>query len=150
MEGFNISTLSDAFALAVRADGKEISGERIASLLAEAAKENDREVEAGHLPITAMYLIFADFSDKLGRELGHEIDPEGFALDWADDYPQLRRACAQVEVLVVQTMSDAGRLFREVSGFGPEDVFVRMMQDETTAEVAAAQLESERQRPTIH
>jgi len=72
MEEFSISTLAGALALAVRADGKEISGERIASLLIEAAKENDSEVEGGRLG-------FAVVPRRAGcRCAGHRCQVPGF------------------------------------------------------------------------
>lgn len=150
MRGFQISALSNALAFAVRADGKEISGERVADLMREAIAENKAEVSGNFLPVTSMFLVFADFSDKLGRELGHEIDPEGFALDWADNYPQLNKACAKMQVLVIETMSRVGEMLREACGFDPGEVFTRMLRDDISAETAAAQLEAERQQPTIH
>lgn len=151
MEGFAVATLCKALSLAILADGKSMSPGCISDLLRSAANENDAQIDGETLPIGTMYLIFADFSDKLGQALGHNIAPDGFSLDWAgDDYPCLRKACAQIQVLVVDAMSNASRRFRVINGFGMEDVFNRMMSDETAPEVAAAQLERERQHHTIH
>lgn len=150
MEGFAVATLCKALSLAILADGKSMSPGCISDLLRSAAKENGAPVDGETLPIGTMFLIFSDFSDRLGQTLGHSIEPDGFALDWAGDYPHLRKACAQIQVLVVGAMSNASRQFRAINGFGMEDIFSRMMSDETTPEVAAAQLERERQHHTIH
>lgn len=152
MEGFRICALSDALRLALLADGKEVRVELISNLLKDAAFENQAELldDDDFLPTASMFLIFADFSDLLGRALGHEIEPEGFALDWAEDYPQLRRACMRVQAIVVETMCAAGRQFKQAHGFDPGDVFTRMLTDDTTPEIAAAQLEKERNHLTIH
>lgn len=150
MEGFAVATLCKALSLAILTDGKSMSSDRISDLLRIAATENGAPIDGDTLPVGTMFLIFSDFSDRLGQALGHHIESGGFALDWADDYPHLRRACAQVQVLVVDAMSNVSRQFRAINGFGMEDVFNRMMSDETTPEVAAAQLERERQHRTIH
>lgn len=152
MEGFLISTLSDMLRLALLADGKEVRAEAISKLLKDVALENQAEVLADDdfLPATSMFLIFADFSDMLGQSLGHEIEPDGFALDWADDYPQLQRACMEIQKIVVEAMGAAGRQLKQAHGFDPGDVFIRMLADDTTPEVAAAQLEKERNHLTIH
>lgn len=150
MEGFSIVDLTDAFRFALLADGKEVSREAIEKLLRDSAFENEAEISDEYLPATSMYLIFADFSDRLGRALGYEIEPDGFALDWADDYPHLRRACLDIQVIVIKTMSQANNEFRKANGFGIGEVFIKTINDNTTPEITAAQLELERNQLTIH
>lgn len=114
------------------------------------ALENNADISDEFLPVTSMYLIFADFSDRLGRFLGHEIASGGMALDWADDYPHLNRACMDIQIIVVKTMSAISDEFRKTSGFGIGEVFVKMISDNTPPEIAAAQLELQRNQLTIH
>lgn len=151
MNGFDIEVLSMGLALALMADGKDITSERISSLLVEAATESNESPEGGTLAFTTMFLVFVDFSDKVGRELGYEIEQEGMALDWAQTAcPNFFAACLRMQSLVIHAMSTAADLFRESQGFGFEDVFTRMTQESISPEVAAAQLELEQQRPIIH
>lgn len=150
MNDLLISALVEVLQIALLADKKEVSGEAIEKLLRDSAFENNADISDEFLPVTSMYLIFADFSDRLGRFLGHEIASGGMALDWADDYPHLNRACMDIQIIVVKTMSAISDEFRKISGFGIGEVFVKMISDNTTPEIAAAQLELERNQLTIH
>jgi hypothetical protein len=149
MDGFAIPLLCGTLAQAITADGGNISSDRIRCLLSAAAVENGRVAECDVLPVLTMFLIFADFSDRIGRELGHAVDPEGFALDWAGDYPQFCDTCMNVQRTVVEAMGAASKAFREVQGYSPGEVLVRAVNDNVAPEVAAAQFERERQVHTL-
>lgn len=50
----------------------------------------------------------------------------------------------------LENNADISDEFRKISGFGIGEVFVKMISDNTTPEIAAAQLELERNQLTIH
>ncbi len=150
MNGFSIIALTDSLRLAPLADGKIVSREAIEKLLRDSVFDNEADISDDSLSVMSMFLIFADFSDRLGRFLGHEIASDGMALDWADDYPHLNKVCMDIQIIVVETMSAISDEFRKISGFGIGEVFVKMINDDTTPEIASAQLELERQQITIH
>lgn len=150
MNDLLISALVEVLQIALLADKKEVSGEAIEKLLRDSALENNADISDEYLPVTSMYLIFADFSDRLGRALGYEIEPDGLALDWADGLPHLCKAFTDIQTIVIKTMSAFSDEFRKTSGFGIGEVFVKMINENTTPEIAAAQLELERNQLTIH
>lgn len=150
MNGFSIIALTDSLRLALLVDGKNVSREAIEKLLRDSAFDNEADISDDSLPVTSMCLIFADFSDRIGRALGYEIEPDGMALDWADDYPHLNKVCMDIQIIVVEAMSAISDEFRKTSGFGIGEVFVKMTNENTTPEIAAAQLELERNQLTIH
>lgn len=153
MSGFSISGLSDAIRLALLADGREVRSEVIEKLLKDAAFDNQAELCAGDefIPALSMYAIYADFTDRLGRNLGHETDPEGFALDWAGDrYPMLRRACDIISKVVLDEMRQLSDAFRQAHGYEPAEVVLKMAEHDTSPQIAAAILERERQQHNIH
>lgn len=153
MNGFSISGLSDAIRLALLADGKEVRSEAIARMIKDVANDNQAELCCGDesIPALPLFLIFADFTDRLGEVLGHKVEPGGFALDWAGEkYPMLQRACTSISILVVEEMGRLSSAFRQVSGYDPTEVFLKSQEHDIPPETAAAVLERERQQHTIH
>lgn len=150
MNGLSIIALTDSLRLALLADGKIVSREAIEKLLRDSALENNADISDEFLPVTSMYLIFADFSDRLGRALGYEIEPDGFALDWAKGLPHLCKAFTDIQIIVIKTMSAFDDALQKLKGFSVCDVFIKTINENTTPEIAAAQLELERNQLTIH
>ena len=153
MNGFSISGLSNAIRLALLGDGRDVRSEAIEELLKDVAFDNQAELADGDefIPALSMYSIYADFTDRLGRHLGHEIDPDGFALDWAGDrYPMLRRACDSISKIVLDEMRQLSDAFRRANGYEPAEVFLKMEEHDTSPQIAAALLERERQQHNIH
>lgn len=150
MNDLLISAMVEVLQIALLADKKEVSGEAIEKLLRDSALENNADISDEYLPVTSMYLIFADFSDRLGRALGYEIEPDGFALDWAKGLPHLCKAFTDIQIIVIKTMSAFDDALQKLKGFSVCDVFIKTINENTTPEIAAAQLELERNQLTIH
>lgn len=149
---YSIKSLSESISLALLADGISKSAQEIASLLREAATASEIQLadENGAIDPLHIFAFFADFSELLGRALGHEIEPEGFAMDWAEPYEHLTLTCNELSQLVVNHMSGLSKKFGQVHGYTPSEVLMKSMSENLSPEVAAASLERDRQRPQIH
>lgn len=131
MRGFYVNALSHAFHLALLNDGARLSEREIEACIRSSATKNKTALHDDvFIPDDVMFLIFADMTDGIGRALGCEISEEGFALDWADEYPSLQQACLGVRRAVLEGLS--------------------IPEEDIAPEIAAAQLEVERHNPIFH
>ncbi len=149
---YSIKSLSECISLALLADGVSRSGSEVASLLREAANASELQLTDENALIEPLHIFafFADFSELLGSALGHEIEPEGFAMDWAEPYPHLMAFCTGLTQSVLSHMSGVSNKFEQVHGYTPGEVWMKSMSENVLPEVAAASLERDRKRPQIH
>lgn len=151
-QGYSIKSLSESISLALLKDGVSKSEKEVASLLRKAASTSEIQLtdEDAFIDPLHIFAFFADFSELLGRALGHDIEPEGFAMDWAEPYRHLTITCTELTQSVVNHMSEVSKKFEQVHGYTPGDVWMKSMSENLSPEVAAASLERDRQRPQIH
>ena len=131
MKGFYVSALSHVFHLALLNDGARLSEKEIETCIRKSVTKNKTALHDDvFIPDDVMFLIFADMADEIGRALDREIGEEGFALDWADEYPSFQQACLGVRRAVLEGFS--------------------IPEEDIAPEIAAVQLEVERHNPTFH
>lgn len=152
MQVCSIESLSQAICLALKKDGVAMPPPAVSRLWKEAAAACDSDLPDGSdfIDPLQMFVLFSDFSDLLGRSLGRMVEPEGFALDWADPYPYLVEVCRDIMVSVVGHMTSLSGVFEQEHGYSPGEVFMKSMCENLSPEVAAASLERDRQRPVVH
>lgn len=152
LTGYSIKSLSESISLALLSDGVSTSAQEVANLLRKAASASEIQLADENVIIDPLHIFvfFADFSELLGHALGHDIDPEGFAMDWAEPYPHLTTICTELTRSVVNHMSSVSKKFEQVHGYTPGDVWVKSINENLSPEVAAASLERDKQRPQIH
>lgn len=149
MQGVDIKWLCHVFHLALMSDGVLLSETEIEQCIRDSLSVESGTKHAATL-ITApeMYLSFVDISDEIGRALGHTINKEGMALDWADPYPSFRAICMELQKGVARIMSCL--TFNSGSDELIVNAFRSTVAEDLPPEVLAAVLEIEQSDPIIH